>query len=153
MYAGMPVSSLLARSPGPCQTNQPSPTAGMIAATTARPTSSTCGARPRERRRIVTSPWAPSIAASTKQPWSTTSITAMPGRTEPPGSGSGTNDSTVAVIAATAATSQATSTGIRVARGTSASDGEHDQQRAEPPRPADVGAEPAEQEVVDVSDG
>ena len=40
MYAGMPVSSLLSRSPGPCQTNQPSPIAGMIAATTARPTSS-----------------------------------------------------------------------------------------------------------------
>ena len=28
MYAGMPVSSLLARSPGPCQTNQPSPIDG-----------------------------------------------------------------------------------------------------------------------------
>ncbi len=45
----------------------------------------------------------------------------MPGRTDPPGSGSGTKDSAVAVRAATAATSQATSTGIRVARGISAS--------------------------------
>ena len=33
MNGGMPVVSLLARSPGPCQTNQPSPIAGMIAAT------------------------------------------------------------------------------------------------------------------------
>ena len=139
MYAGMPVSSLLSRSPGPGQTNQPRPITGMTTATHRRARrAATWWCSARERRRIVTSPCAPSSAASTKQPWRTTSITAMPGRTEPPGSGSGTTDSAVAVSAATAATSQATRTGIRVERGIRASTASTHEQRAEPPRAADA---------------
>ena len=121
MNRGIPLSSLSASVAGPWSTNQPSPIAGMIAATTARPTSITWWRSARERRSRVTRPWAPSIAPVTKHPCSTTISTAMPGRTEPPGSGRATRESSRAVTAATAATSQVTSTGIRVARGISAS--------------------------------
>ena len=140
MNGGMPVSSLLARSPGPCQTNQPSPIAGMIAATTASPTSSTSWPSRRERRRIVIRPWAPSIAASTKHPWSTTTITAMPGRTEPPGSGSGITESAAAVMRRDGGDQprhQDRDPGRPRHQGQGR---QHDQQRAEPPRPAEVGA-------------
>ena len=118
MYAGMPVSSLLARSPGPCQTNQPSPIARMIAATTARTPSRTwwCSAASAQDR---DEPWAPSIAASTKHragprasPRCRAAPTAVERERDEESAGGERGDRR---------DQPATSTGIRVARGISAS--------------------------------
>ena len=148
MYAGMPVSRSSVSSPGPSTTNQPRPEQ--------RDDRRDRGQRrpaPARRRGVpvAAGPGGQPVGADERGDHEAPPAARPRGSRGPAGSStagrsSETAPSTAAATAATSATIQQTSTGIRVARGISASTASTASSDAEPPRRAEV-AEPAGQQV------